>query len=117
MFDQLKALGQLGPMMAQAREMQAKMAQMQATLPALRASGTAAGGLVTATASGTLEIVKLEMTPAALQCDPELLSDMTRAAVNQALATAKDMVKAKMQEAAGGLDLGALQGMLGGGGV
>lgn len=112
MFDQLKALSQLGPMMAKAREMQAKMAEMQATLPALRATGTAAGGLVTATASGTLEIVNLEITPAALQ-DPELLADLTRAAVNQALANAKALVQAKMQEATGGLDLGALQGMLG----
>jgi DNA-binding YbaB/EbfC family protein len=114
MFDQLKALGQLGPMMAKAREMQARMAEMQATLPALRASGSAAGGLVTASASGTLEIVKLEFAPAALQTDPELLADLTRAAVNQALAAAQELVRQKMQEATGGLDLGALQGMLGG---
>jgi len=114
MFDQLKALGQLGPMMAQARQMQARMAQMQATLPALRASGSAAGGLIAATASGTFEIVKLELAPAALQMDPELLADLTRGAVNQALGNAQELVRQKMQEATGGLDLGALQGMLGG---
>lgn len=113
MFDQLKALGQLGPMMAKAREMQEKMAQVQARLPQLRATGTAGGGLVTATASGTLELVSLEFAKEGLPGDPELLADLTRAAVNQALRQAQELVQREMTEAAGGLDLGALKGMLG----
>lgn len=113
MFDQLKALSQLGPMMAKAREMQARMEEMRARLPTLRATGTAAGGLVTATASGSLEIVKLDFSPDALKGDPELLSDMTRAAVNQAIKNVQELVQKQMQEAAGDLDLGAFQNMLG----
>ena len=114
MFDQLKALGQLGPMMAKAREMQAKMAEMQARLPSLRATGSAGGGLVTATASGTLELVRLDIAPQALTGDPEFLADMIRAAVNQAIKGAQELVQRDMQEAAGGLDLGAFKGLLGG---
>lgn len=114
MFDQLKQLSQLGPLMAQARDMQAKMAQVQARLPALRGTGDAGGGLVTAVASGTLEIVELKYAPQAMRTDPELLADLTRAAVNQALHTVQDLVQREMQEAAGGLDLGAMRGLLGG---
>ncbi len=113
MFDSLRSLGQMGPMMAKAREMQAKMAEMQARLPGLRATGTAGGGMVTATASGIMEIVELSFSPAALQTDPELLADLTRAAVNQAIKNVQEMVQQEMQDAAGGIDLGALQGVAG----
>jgi len=116
MFDSLRSLGQFGPMMAKAREMQGKIAEVQARLPTLRARGEAGGGMVTATASGVMEIVALTYTPAAMQTDPELLADLTRAAVNQALRNAQELVQREMQDAAGGLDLGALKGMLGGGG-
>ncbi len=114
MLDALKQLGSLGPMMAKAREMQAKVAQVQARLPDLRATGTAGGGLVTATASGTMEIVKLDFSKEALTNDPEFLADLTRAAVNQALKNVAEIVQQEMQQAAGGLDLGAFKGMLGG---
>ena len=56
MFDQLKALGQLGPMMARAKEMQAKMQEVQARLPLIKATGSSGGSLVTATANGVFEI-------------------------------------------------------------
>src|SRR5437868_4433190 len=102
MFDQLKVLGQLGPMMAKAREMQAKMGEMQARLPSLRATGSAGGGLVTATASGALELVKLDIAPQALAGDPEFLADMIRAAVNQAIKNAQELAQNQMQEVTGG---------------
>jgi DNA-binding YbaB/EbfC family protein len=114
MFDSLKALGSLGPMMAKAREMQAKVAEVQARLPSIRATGAAGGGMVTATASGTMEIVKLDFSKEAVSGDPEFLADLTRAAVNQALKNVTDIVQLEMQQAAGGMDLGALKGMLGG---
>ena len=112
MFDQLKQLGQLGPMLAQAREMQAKMAEIQARLPSLRATGTAGGGLVTATASGALEIVALQIAPGAT-ADPELLADLTRAAVNQALRNIQELIQNEMASATGGMDMGALKGLMG----
>lgn len=113
MFDSLKALGSLGPMMAKAREMQARMAEVQARLPTLRATGTAGGGMVTATAAGNLEIVNLEFSQEARAADPELLADLARAAVNQALKAVQELVQQEMQQVTGGLDLGALKGMLG----
>jgi DNA-binding protein YbaB len=54
MFDQLKMLSQLGPMMAKAREMKTKMEEMQARLPQMKATGEAGGSLVTVVANGNL---------------------------------------------------------------
>jgi nucleoid-associated protein EbfC len=113
MFDNLKALTQLGPMMAKAREMQAKVQEVQSRLPHLQATGTAGGSLVTAIANGNLEIVSLNYNTTSPLTDPELLADLTRAAINQALKGAKELVQKEMTDAAGGLDLGALQNMLG----
>ena len=113
MFDSLKNLSQIGPMMAKAREMQQKMQEIQSRLPSLRAQGTAGGTLVTATASGTMEIVGLTFSPEAMKTDPELLADFTRAAVNQALKKVAEMVQAEMQQATGGVDLGAFRNLLG----
>jgi len=113
MFDQFKNLAQLGPMMAKAREMQQKMEEVKARIPHLRGTGTAGGGMVTATAAGTMEILRIEFSPGAL-ADPELLADLTRAAVNQAIRHVQSQVEAQMADATGGLDLGALKGMMGG---
>ena len=113
MFEQLKALSQLGPMLAQAKEMQAKVQEIQARLPHVRATGTAGGSLVTATANGLLEIISITYATTAPLTDTELLADLTRAAVNQALKNAKELVQKEMESAAGGMDLGAFRNLLG----
>ncbi len=115
MFDSLKSLGQLGPLMAQARQMQEKMAEVQRKIPTLRASGVAGGDMVKATASGTMEILELQFSPASLAQDPELLADLTRAAVNQAINNIRRMVEQEMQAVTGNVDMSAMQKMLGGG--
>src|SRR3954470_1565932 len=98
MFDNLKALSQLGPMMNRVREVQARMGT-------LRAEGTAGGALVTAVANGNLEIVSLTYATSAPLTDTELLSDLTRAAVNQALRNVKALIEKEMEQATGGMDL------------
>jgi nucleoid-associated protein EbfC len=113
MFDQLKALTQLGPMMAKAREMQAKIQAVQAKLPTITATGSAGGGLVSAVANGNLEIVSLIYNTSAPLTDGELLADLTRGAVNQALKNVKEAVQKEMEQAADGMDLGAMRQMLG----
>lgn len=113
MFDNLKALTQLGPMMARAREMQQRMQEVQARLPSITATGSAGGSLVTATANGLLEITNISFNTTAPLSDPELLADLTRAAINQALKNAQALVQKEMQSVTGGMDLGPLQQMLG----
>jgi DNA-binding YbaB/EbfC family protein len=113
MFDQIKALGQLGPMMARAKEMQAKMQEVQARLPQLKATGTSGGSLVTATCNGVFEILSIEYATSAPLTDTELLADLTRAAVNQAIKNAQALVQKEMEGVTGGIDMGAIQRMLG----
>lgn len=115
MFDQLKNLSQLGPMMARAKEMQQKMQELQARLPTLRATGESGGGLIRVTASGSMEIIRIEYATTAPLTDPELIADLTRAAVNQALKNAQELVQREMKNVMGDVDLGPLQRMLGGG--
>ena len=113
MFDQLKALSQLGPMMAKAREMQSRMQEVQARLPQIHAAGAAGGSLVTATANGLLEITSIAYATSAPLTDTELLADLTRAAVNQAIKNAQTLVQKEMEQVTGGLDMSAFRGMLG----
>lgn len=113
MFDNLKALSQLGPMMAKAKEMQERMQEVQARLPQLRASGTAGGSLVKVTANGVMEIVSITYATTAPLTDTELLADLTRAAVNQALKNVQALVQKEMEPAMGGMDMSAFKGMLG----
>ena len=113
MFDQLKALTQLGPMMAKAKEMQQKMQEVQSRLPTIKATGQSGGGLVTATANGLLEIESITYATSAPLTDTELLADLTRAAVNQAIKNVQATMQKEMEEVTGGIDLGAFKGMLG----
>jgi len=57
--------------------------------------------------------VSLTYATSAPLTDTELLADLTRAAVNQALKNVKDTVQKEMEQAAGGVDLSAIRGMLG----
>ena len=115
MFDQLKNLSQMGGMMAKAKEMQQKMQDLQARLPTIRATGEAGGGLIRVTANGAMEVTRIEYATSAPLTDPELIGDLTRAAVNQALKNVQAMVQEEMKNVTGDIDLGPLQRMLGGG--
>jgi DNA-binding YbaB/EbfC family protein len=113
MFDSLKSLGQLGPLMARAKEMQAKMAQVQQKLGTMRATGAAAGGMITVTANGNMEIMDIQFSAEAPRQDPAVLAELTRTAVNEALSNMRMMVQAEMQGVAGDVDLSGLQKMMG----
>ncbi len=112
MFDTLKAMSQLGPMMAKAREMQAKMAELQQRLGGMQAAGTA-GGVVSARVNGRLEVMSIEFSPDAPLTDRIALADLTKAAVNMAMAGAREMVQTEMRKISGDIDLSAMQNMLG----
>ena len=111
MFDQLKNLGNLGGIMAKAREMQEKMKTFQDSLGDKRYESDAAGGAVVATVNGRFELVKIRIDKTKIDpADTELLEDVTVAAVVSAQAKAAAAVQgemAKMQS-----DLGLPPGMI-----
>ena len=96
----------LGQLMKQAQEMQAKMAEMQTRLQALDVAGAAGGGMVQVTVSGKGDLKRLKLDKALI--DPnevEVLEDLIVAAVNDARVKAEAVAAEEMQKLTGGLSL------------
>jgi len=96
----------LGGLMKQAQEMQAKMEAMQKELDEAEISGTAGGGMVTVTLNGKNEMRGLKIDPSlASPDDVEILEDLIVAAFNDAKAKVERYVQEEMQKITGGLQL------------
>jgi nucleoid-associated protein EbfC len=102
----------MNAMLKQAQQMQAQMieAQEQARQEVVEAS--AGGGMVTVKANGGGEIVEIRIDPKAIDPDdPELLSDLVTAAVNEAIRAAQELASSKLGAVTGGLGGLGLPGM------
>lgn len=96
-------------LLEQAAAMQAKMQEAQAATADQEFEGTAGGGVVRAVVKGSGQLVSITFDPAVLDPeDPELVSDLAVAAVNQAQAAANDALAGGISDAADGLDLDGL---------
>ena len=96
----------LGQMMKQAQEMQAKMAELQEQLTRIEVTGAAGGGMVQVTLNGKGEMRAVTIDPVLV--DPGevgVLEDLIVAATNDAKAKAEAKVAEKMRELTGGLSL------------
>jgi len=96
----------LGQMMRQAQEMQAKMAELQEQLAATEVTGVSGGGMVRVTCNGKGEMRALRIDPALV--DPSevaVLEDLIVAAANDARAKAEAATAERMRELTGGLSL------------
>lgn len=96
----------LGQMMKQAQQMQAKMAEMQARLDQVEMTGAAGGGMVQVTLTGKGEMRKIKIDKALL--DPnevEVLEDLVLAAFNDAKQRVEAHVAEEMSKLTGGLKL------------
>ena len=96
----------LGQMMKQAQEMQAKMAEIQEQLSATEVTGSAGGGMVRVTMTGKNEARKLKIDPALINpAEAEVLEDLVVAAINDARSKAEAAASEKMSNLTGGLQL------------
>jgi nucleoid-associated protein EbfC len=96
----------LGNMMKQAQQMQAKMAEMQARLDQVEVTGASGGGLVQVTLTGKGEMRKLKIDKSLV--DPgevEVLEDLVLAAFNDAKQRVESHVAEEMGKLTGGLKL------------
>jgi DNA-binding YbaB/EbfC family protein len=92
----------LSQILAQAQQMQARLADLQRSLALRSVEASAGGGMVTAVATGALRIRELRIEPELLASgDREMIQDLAAAAVNAALAAAERMVQEEMQRMAG----------------
>jgi DNA-binding YbaB/EbfC family protein len=94
----------MNKMLRQVQEMQAEMVKAQEELAKETVEASAGGGMVTVKATGALEITEIKIAPEAIDPDdPELLSDMVLAAVNEALRSAQSLVESRLGGAMGQL--------------
>src|SRR3954452_13103213 len=100
MFDALKNMN-MGDIMKQAQQMRGQMEQMQAELAKKTVTADAGGGMVQATVSGKMELVKLKIDKSKVDVnDTEMLEDVIIAAVNAAQARAGQMMQEEMRKQA-----------------
>ena len=101
----------MAQLMKQAQKMQQQLEEAQAELAATQVTGTAGGGLVTATVTGSGELVSLTIDPKVVDPeDVETLQDLVVAAVRDANRAVGKLAAEKMGPMAGGLG-GGLGGL------
>ncbi len=97
-------------LMKQAQKMQAQMLEAQTKLASTELTGTAGGGLVTATVTGAGEVLGVKIDVKAVDPeDIETLEDLVLAAIRDGQTQASELGESAMGPVAGGA-----QGLLGG---
>ena len=112
----LKGLGNLanlGSMLKQAQQMGSKLQGVSEQLKGQRTSGMAGGGMVTVEVNGVGEVLKCRIDPSLSTAgDRELIEDLLPAAINQALAKAKDLHAEAVRSLTQGMDVPGLDEMM-----
>jgi DNA-binding YbaB/EbfC family protein len=109
----MKGMPNMGQIMKQAQQFQAKMAKLQEELGDRTVEASAGGGMVTVVANGRQEIVSIVIEPEVIDPeDREMLQDLVMAAVNDGLAKAKEMVNEEMGKLTKGMNLPNLPGLM-----
>jgi len=97
--------GGLGNILKQAQAMQENLKRAQEELAALEVTGAAGGGMVRVTMTGRHDVKRVEIDPALLTDDKEMLEDLIAVAVNDAVHKVAQTAQAKMAGVTGGLSL------------
>jgi nucleoid-associated protein EbfC len=96
----------LGQLMKQAQEMQAKMAEIQAQLETVEMTGAAGGGMVQVTLNGKGDVKQVRLDKSlAVPEEIEVLEDLIVAAFNDARQKVSAHAETEMQKLTGGLKL------------
>jgi len=102
---------ELGDLLKQAQEAQAKIAELQKKLAQRRIEGEAGGGMVVATVSGAMRILEIKIDPSLFAAgDQNMIQDLTAAAVNAALTKAQQIAQEEFQRASMGFQLPGMAG-------
>jgi DNA-binding YbaB/EbfC family protein len=90
--------------MQQAQKMQQQIATAQAELAEAEVTGTAGGGLVTVTLSGTGEVTAVKIDPKVVDPDDvETLEDLVLAALHNGTEAVRQLTEEKMGPVSGGM--------------
>jgi DNA-binding YbaB/EbfC family protein len=96
----------ISDMMKQAKQVQERMAAVQEELGTKMVTGTAGGGMVTATVNGRGDLVGLAVEKDIVNPDEvQMLQDLIVAAVNDGARKAAELGKSEMSKLTGGLNI------------
>ncbi len=110
----MKGIPNMGNLMKQAQQFQAKLTKLQEELGGRTVEASAGGGMVTVVANGRQEVVSVKIDPEVIDPkDPDMLEDLIQAAANDALTRAKNMVNEEMGKLTRGLNIPNIPGLMG----
>ena len=96
----------IGQLMKQAQEMQAKMQEMQERLAEIEVTGISGAGMVTVTMNGKAEVRAVKIDPKLLDGEEaEVVEDLIVAAFTDAKGKVETRAADEMSKLTGGLDL------------
>ncbi len=102
-------MANIGKLMKQAQQMQAKMAQVQEELAKTEFEVSSGGGMVTVRMNGQQEVLVVKIEDEVFSDgDKEMLEDLIVAAINEARQKAADMAKEQMSSLTGGMNIPGL---------
>lgn len=106
MFDSLKGMGQLAGLLRNLPKLQEEMSQMQERLAQVTAEGDAGAGMVKVKVNGKFDLVACVISDDAMNLnDREMLQDLIKSAVNQAVAKAREALQEETSKMAGNLGM------------
>jgi len=101
-----KGMGGMGNLLKQAQEMQSRIAKIQEELGQKTVDGSAGGGMVQVTVNGQFNLTAVKIEPTVINSEEkEMLEDLIRAAVNDGMRKARDMVSTEMSKVTGGFKI------------
>jgi DNA-binding YbaB/EbfC family protein len=104
------SLGNLASLMQQAQKFRGRLEAMNDQLRAKQVVGSAAGGLVEVEMNGLQEATACRIDPSLLaRQDRELLEDLLRSAMNDAVGKAREAHTEVLREATSGLEIPGLE--------
>lgn len=97
--------GNIGNLLKQAQAVQENLQKAQEQVAQISATGESGGGMVKVTMNGKHEVARVQIEPALLNEEREVLEDLIAAAINDATHKVGVAVSEKMASAMGGLQL------------
>jgi nucleoid-associated protein EbfC len=97
--------GNIGNLLKQAQAMQENLQRAQAEVALITAIGESGGGMVKVTMNGKHEVARVQVEPALMSEDREVLEDLVAAAINDAVHRVGIAVNEKMSGAMAGMQL------------
>ena len=102
-------LGDMAGLMKQAMEIRSNMDSIKDQLANETVEAASGGGMVKVVINGKMELLSLDIDPEIIETgDREMLETLIAAAVNEGIRKAQDLLKNKMSELTGGIDIPGL---------